>query len=133
MTDEQRNIIELRLERANESLDAAKVLEDNHHYIAAVNRLYYACFYAVTALLETRKLSSSKHSGVISLFNRYFVKTDIVSKELGKFYKRLFGLRLDGDYADFVDFSVDEVDDLYQSAADFVEKISQIVKKELQE
>lgn len=85
MTEEQKNIIELRLNRANETLDAAKILEDNHHYIAAVNRLYYACFYAVTALLETQELSSSKHSGVISLLNRNFVKTDIVNKEQAKF------------------------------------------------
>ena len=47
--------------------------ESGHPYGAA-NRIYYACFYATVALLLTRNLSSLKHSGVMALFNRHFVR-----------------------------------------------------------
>ncbi|NUO81941.1 HEPN domain-containing protein [candidate division KSB1 bacterium] len=75
MTEPQKKVIDRRLQRAHEALTEAKILMDAHHYIGAVNRFYYACFYAVTALFETQDLSSSKHSGVRSLFNLHFVKS----------------------------------------------------------
>jgi uncharacterized protein (UPF0332 family) len=97
-----------------------------------VNRLYYASFYTVTALLTTRALASSKHSGVLSLFNRHFVKTGVVSKEWGKFYSDLFDSRHEGDYTDFADFTAQEVHELYQSTERFVHEISILIQKEIQ-
>jgi uncharacterized protein (UPF0332 family) len=69
-----------------------------------VNRLYYACFYAVSGLLLQDGLSASKHTGVRSLFNRHYVRTGKVPKELAPIYNDLFERRQEGDYMDFVDF-----------------------------
>lgn len=64
MTQEKEAIILYRLARARESLEEASLLLKNGHSNTFVNRLYYACFYAVSSLLLTKDLSSAKHSGV---------------------------------------------------------------------
>jgi uncharacterized protein (UPF0332 family) len=79
-------LIAYRLERARETLEEAKVLLEIGHANACVNRLYYACFYAVSALLLTRNVSTSKHSYVRSLLHREFIKPGLVSKEMGDHY-----------------------------------------------
>jgi len=132
MTEEQKEVAAHRLQRAHTTLNSAKVLLDAHHYLDTVNRLYYACFYAVTALLETRDLSSSKHSGVLSLFNRHFVKTGIIQAELGEFYNDLYEKRHEGDYTDFIEFTQERVSEMYESAAGFVDEFVQLIEKEMQ-
>lgn len=84
MNPETGKLVKYRLSRAEEALEEAEVLYKSNHLNASVNRLYYACFYAVSALLLNEGLSSSKHSGIRSLFNQHWVKTGRVSKELGQ-------------------------------------------------
>ena len=67
----------------------------------AVNRFYYAAFYAARALLATRELDSGRHSGVISLFQRNFVASGFVDRETAKALPRAFEKRQKGDYGDF--------------------------------
>ncbi|HEX9733847.1 MAG TPA: HEPN domain-containing protein [Thermoanaerobaculia bacterium] len=105
----QAEIVRYRVERAQDSLREARLLADGGLWSACVNRLYYACFYAVSALLLSRGLSSSKHTGVRSLFNSNFVKTEEVSRELGAVYNDLFENRQKSDYMDFVRFDEDQV------------------------
>ena len=76
------------------------------HWNTCINRLYYACFYSVNALLIKHNLSSVKHSGVKSLFNREFVNRKIVPVEISEIYNELFNLRHESDYEDF--FQADE-------------------------
>ena len=105
-----------RLERAHESLEEAEILINKGHSNTFVNRLYYACFYAVSALLLTRGLSSAKHSGIRSLFHQNFVKSGMVNTELGQLYDRLSDNRQKGDYADLIRFDPDEVRNWYDEA-----------------
>jgi len=63
------DLILYRIVRAKETLEDARILAGSKRWNACVNRLYYACFYAVSALLIQNDLSSSKHTGVRSLFN----------------------------------------------------------------
>ncbi len=90
----------------------------------AVNRIYYACFYAVSALLISKALSSSKHSGVRSLFERYFVKDGPLPRQMGRFYHQLFDARQDCDYADFATFAQEEVEAWFGEAKEFIAKIT---------
>ena len=75
MTEPLDTLIHYRLERAQESLDEARLLADAGRWNTCVNRLYYSCFYAVSALLVRDGLSSSRHTGVRSLLNRHYVRT----------------------------------------------------------
>lgn len=64
MNEERKDLIKYRIERAKETLDDARLLFENRKLFSAVNRIYYAMFYIVNALLLTKGMSSSKHSGV---------------------------------------------------------------------
>jgi uncharacterized protein (UPF0332 family) len=67
-------LIRYRREKAVETLKDAQILFESERLSSAVNRIYYAIFYEVSALLMTKDLSSAKHSGIRALFNEYFVK-----------------------------------------------------------
>ncbi len=69
-----------RMTRATETMEDVRVLANAGRWNACVNRLYYACFYVVSALLVSHGLSSSKHTGVRSLFNQQYVKTGKIPK-----------------------------------------------------
>lgn len=109
MTEPLETLIQYRLERAQESLDDARLLADTERWNACVNRLYYSCFYAVSALLARDGLSSSRHTGVRSLLNRHYVRTGKVPRELARVYNDLFERRQEGDYTDFVRFQAGQV------------------------
>lgn len=131
MKQETRTLITYRLERARESLEEVSILLERGHGNTFVNRLYYACFYAVSALLLTRGLSSAKHSGIRSLFHQNFLKPRLVDTEVGQLYGKLFDNRQKGDYADLVRFDPKEVSDWYDEAQKFVGTVESIVNKEL--
>lgn len=99
------------------------------HWNPCVNRLYYSCFYAVTALLVQHGLSSSKHTGIRSLFNREFIKTKIIPKKMAVLYNDLFEKRQEGDYVDFVYFLESEIRPLILKTESFVNYIEDVIKK----
>lgn len=68
------SLVTYRLEQADESLNAARILLEKGLIRPSVNRAYYAIFYAVLALLATHKQETSRHSGAISIFDKEFVK-----------------------------------------------------------
>ncbi|RME91125.1 MAG: HEPN domain-containing protein [Anaerolineae bacterium] len=98
------------------------------HWNACANRLYYAAFYAVSALLVRDGYTATKHSGIKALFNRHYVKTGAVSKEQGRLYNRLFDLRQEGDYLDFVSLGKEVVEPLVNATADFIGTIQVLLK-----
>ncbi len=93
MKENTKTLITYRLERAEESLQDAKILFENAKLFSTVNRIYYAMFYSVNALLLSKNLSSSKHSGVKALFSKEFVKKGLIDKELARFYSKIFERR----------------------------------------
>jgi len=131
MKEETKTLVGYRLERAKESLEEAKILFDGGYANTFVNRLYYACFYVVSALLLTKGFSSAKHSGIRSLFHQNLVKTGLVDMEFGLLYDKLFDNRQKSDYADLVRFDSGEVRHWYDEAKSFVGSLEILVKREL--
>jgi uncharacterized protein (UPF0332 family) len=125
-----RDLIVYRLQRARESLEDAHLLADARRWNPCVNRLYYACFYAISALLVQEGMSSSRHSGIRSLFNRHFVKTGKVSASTGRVFNDLFERRQEGDYVDFVRFEESQVRAWMPQAEAFVEQVTELVDME---
>lgn len=115
------------MERAREALQEAELLFQADHLNAYVNRLYYACFYALSALLATRGISTSKHAHLRSLLHRDFVKTGQIPVALGEHYDRLFTHRQEGDYADFVVFQADEVRSWLDETRVFVDHLASLL------
>lgn len=115
LTDEERsNLINYRLQRADEALVEARDVYDLKHYILAINRLYYACYYALSALLIKDGHSAVTHAGIRSLMGKHYVLTGILSRQEGKLFSDLFNLRHTGDYGDSFDINETDVEDYLQ-------------------
>lgn len=100
MTSEEKALIDYRMERADEALAEAELLLEHGHARTAVNRLYYACFYAVSALLLTEGHSAPKHSRVRALFDQHWIKAGRLPRDAGKLFRKLFEERQRSDYSD---------------------------------
>lgn len=92
----QEDLIKYRIQRAKESLEEARILSQSNHWNTVANRLYYATFYAVTALFVKFKLLSSSHSGTKTVFNQESIKSEKLDKKHGKLYNNLFNKRHEG-------------------------------------
>jgi uncharacterized protein (UPF0332 family) len=121
-----------RLSRACETLEDAELLADSLRWKSCVNRLYYACFYAASAALAHHNLSSSKHAGILSLFNLHFVKAGILPKQTAEIYNDLFDDRQEGDYTDFISFSEDHVMPQIEKARSFIDAIKKYLFEGMQ-
>jgi uncharacterized protein (UPF0332 family) len=86
-------------------------------------------FYAVNALLITKGLFSSKHSGVRALFNKEIINKGLMEKEFGEFYSAMFDRRQKGDYKDFVKFEKEDVKEWLKKAEEFINKIENLTLK----
>jgi uncharacterized protein len=124
-------LVRSRLEQADDALNAARILLEQHSVRAAVNRAYYAMFYAVLALLALRKQETSKHSGVISLFDREFVRPGVFSRDLSQWLHRAFRQRLAADYAPLRTVSKDEAQQMFDEAQAFVARVREHLAREL--
>jgi len=91
--DQLKALVEYRIQQAHETLRESEILEGQEAYRGALNRAYYGIFYAAVALLATKGFGSSKHSGVISLFDREFGKTGDMSKSESKRLHMAFDYR----------------------------------------
>jgi uncharacterized protein (UPF0332 family) len=83
MTDKE-TLFKYRIEQAEETLsDAEKMLKNHLSPRSIANRAYYSMFYTVLALYIDKdiNLKTSKHSGVISIFDKEFVHTGKIDKE----------------------------------------------------
>lgn len=123
MMEGRNEMIAYRLARAHEAITEAKFLIQHQHLNTAVNRLYYACFYSVSALLLSKELVVKRHSAAIQLFGLHFVGTGIVSRDAGRFYSHMLELRQESDYEYFVEFDIGEVDDLVPKAEALIAEI----------
>jgi uncharacterized protein (UPF0332 family) len=125
MTSSERNAYSrYRLEKAEESFQSAEILIANRQWNAAVNRLYYSAFYAVSGLLAKLGIETKTHSGVKTQFLLHFVKTDKIEMHLGKLYADLFDWRQKGDYGDFFDFEEADVQSLLAPTSALIDVIS---------
>jgi len=123
MTKLQNDYIKYRLQRATDTLNDARLLAENERWNSSINRLYYACFYAVSALLYYHSIEAKTHNGVRIKFMSEFIKTGIFDKEYGKLFSDLFDWRQEGDYSDFVSFDKDLTIPLINKSEDFIDLI----------
>ena len=129
ITENIQALVKYRLEQADEALEAARVLLEKGLERQAINRAYYAMFYAVLALLATRKLETSKHSGAVSLFDKEFIKPGIFSKDLSRWLHDAFDLRQRSDYTVGFHVTGDEAGMILEHAVSFVGEVKTVLAK----
>lgn len=122
------DLIKYRIERAKESLDESIILSETGHWNTVANRLYYASFYAVNALIIKFDLNSSSHSGTKSIFNKEFIKSGMLDKTFGKLYNNLFNKRHEGDYQDFQTFEMETIKPLIAKVEEFILSVENLLQ-----
>ena len=126
----KQDLVKYRIEKAKKTIIEAEAMANISHWNACTNRLYYACFYAVLALLIEKGMSSSKHTGVRSLFNLHFVKTGLIPSKLGKLYNNLFIFRQQGDYEDFFEMEQEQVEPWISKSKELISFIEKLIESE---
>jgi uncharacterized protein (UPF0332 family) len=97
-----RDLCRYRLDQARETAREADLLLAGRSWRGAINRAYYAMFYAVLAVLATGQWGTAKHAGVISLFDREFVRTGAFPRDMSRSLHAAFDLRQTHDYGEML-------------------------------
>jgi uncharacterized protein (UPF0332 family) len=125
MTDRE-TIFAYRMRQAEETLaESVKMLESGFSPRSIVNRSYYSMFYAVLALFihSNTPHKTSKHSGVIGIFNKEFIHTGKLDARFAKMLYDLFDERMELDYRDFAEVSEEDARNGVSAAKEFVTAI----------
>jgi len=125
---ERKSYVLYRIRISLETLEAAEILIENKKWNSAVNRLYYAAYYSVSALLVQNEIITKTHAGVKTQFFLHYIKTGKIKTTLGKTFSDLFDSRQKGDYGDFIDFAEEDVEVLHQ----FTKELTEAVNAELE-
>lgn len=124
LSDEERRImVELEIERAEKITEQFNTLREQQYWDTLVNRMYYAVFHAVSALMIHNAISIHTHRGALNAFNKEFVRTGVFTEEEGHLFSKLEGMRERGDYNCFIDATEDEIVPLIEPLKALIGKI----------
>lgn len=129
MTD-KKVLFNYRLTQADETLsDAKTMLQSKLSPRSIINRAYYSMFYGILALfLKTDiDLKTSRHAGVISIFDKEFVHTKKIDERYSKILHRAFSARQEADYKEFVELSYGDAAEFVKLAEEFIKAIKKII------
>ncbi len=128
MTNEEKKAyIAYRIGKAEETWKETNLLAENKLWNTCANRLYYAAFYAVIALLLQEGYETQTHKGVKILFSQHFIKTNRIDSTYSDLYNELFDKRQAGDYADLLDWTEDDILPLIAPTKDFIDTIKTLI------
>ncbi len=120
-----KELVQYRVDRADEMLRAAEENLKANQYRTSLNRSYYAIFHAMRAANTLEGFDSSKHSGVIAYFNKAFLKEGRLNRDLSKIIKDSAYLREKSDYDDFYLASKQETEMQLHNARQFVAAVKE--------
>lgn len=120
MSNAKLDFIKYRIKRAQETYEDALILRERGKWNSVINRLYYAAFYAVSALLLDTDLNPTTHTRVKNNFSEHFIKLEKIDKTYGKMYSQLFTWRQKGDYADLFDFDEEKAQPYFELVEQFL-------------
>ncbi|MDQ1317087.1 MAG: hypothetical protein QG588_738 [Candidatus Poribacteria bacterium] len=131
MTDRE-TLFNYRLAQAEETLsDARKMIQNNLSPRSIVNRAYYTVFYSLLALFLKAdiNLKTSKHSGIIAIFDKEFIHTGKIDKHYSRILHKIFEARQVGDYREFSEFSAEDATEFVSLAEEFLNSIKGVIAK----
>ena len=126
-SENRKAIVDYRTEKAALALEDAYFLIDAGKYNLAANRLYYALYYAASALLISKGIETKTHSGLITQISMHLVKTGILSVDDGKLLKVMFELRHEGDYEDFIEVQREDIEEYTPRVRELVDKLKNLI------
>ena len=131
--EERAAVVSYRIEKAARAIEQAKHNLPMEYWELIANRMYYAAYYAVSALLIANGYSAKTHETILRLFGLHFIQTEILPKDYGKLYNKLFTLRLKGDYNDRYNLTSEEVLPLAEPTEQLIREVSRMAMHNLNE
>ena len=125
--EERKIVVALELEKADKTLRQMEVQVKAQLWEMVANRLYYALFHAVSAMLIHDSHEVGSHRGAVNRFSMHYVKTGIFTKAEGRLYSQLQGLREEGDYNCSMDVEQNEVEHYINPTIELIEKIKNYI------
>ena len=123
-------LYQYRLRQGQECLAEARQMLNQQGFTTRtiVNRSYYACFYILLALFIRKSVSlkTSKHIGVITIFDRDFVLAGQVERRYSEIIHRLFKARQDADYKELISPTVEQAGTYVAMAEDFLQRVQRL-------
>lgn len=126
--EERSTLVALEYEKAQAIFSQIEGLRSLGYWDNIANRLYYALFHAVSALLIHDKHEVNTHRGVVAMFGRYYVKTGLFTLDDGRLYSQLQTMREKGDYNCFYQTTEEEVLPMIEPARSLMERISKAIR-----
>ncbi len=114
---------------ARDALRAAELALEAGLLHSAVNRAYYAAFYAATAALLKRNLTFKRHAGVRAALHRELIKPGVLPKDVGLLYDELFEDRQHGDYLVSIEFDRATVERRIAGAKRILKEIEKLLEE----
>ena len=127
MQNNLQELIKYRIAQAHETIKEVEFLIEKELLVIAINRIYYGMFYMLLALALKEGFKTSKHNQLIGWFNKEFVKTRKISRDIGKIFHKAYEDRTDGDYGLFIKFEKDEVEAKLLNMKIFIAEIERLL------
>ncbi len=133
MMDEaiKRDIVSYRRQKAHDLMRDVDILMENELWNSTVNRMYYACFHIISALLIMNEIEVKTHMGVRQAFGLHFVKSGLLEPECGRIFSKIYDKRQSSDYDDFREFTREEVENLYPQILFLIGKVDKLIEEKL--
>lgn len=128
-TEERRAVVEFRIDKALRAYEQAKGVVKLKYWETIANRLYYAAYNAVSALLIANGYTAQTHSGVIHLFGQHFIKSGMLPTEMGRLYHKLFTMRQTGDYDDTYGLVEEDVIPYVEPTGELIAQTTELAKQ----
>lgn len=131
LTDEERRIIVgLEMEKSRRIFNQIDELARLGFWDNIANRLYYALFHAVSALLIKDGHSVNTHKGIVASIGQYYVKKGLLTSDDARLYSQLMTIREKGDYNCSYDIEEEDLKPKIARAKALIEKVADLVDAE---
>ncbi len=121
------DLVKYRLDAAREKLKSSEILLREGQYKDSIGRSYYAIFSAVRAVLAIDQVDFAKHAGVISYFQKEYIKTGKFDGRYSKYLQGAFQIRNACDYDDFYLVSKSDAEEQYKHAIELLDAIEEFI------
>lgn len=128
---EREALITYRLDRARSTLAEADFNASGEYFNSAVNRLYYAAYYAASALMLAFGLETTTHAGVKTMLSLHFIKSGMLEPKYGRIFMTLYENRQSGDYEDFIYCDSELYEILKPQSEEFISTVTNLIKNNL--
>jgi len=132
VTDANRRVnVASEFVRADESMQAARLLVEAGLLHDAESRLSYAIYHAAIAVLLTEGVEPRSHAGTVSLLGLHFVKTGRMGTEDARLFARIQKYRIASDYGRDFPLTLDALREDLEACEGFLDRARGIVAKAL--